>query len=358
MPAAAQMPLVVRFGAFGDVILLIPALRILARRYGLPCEVVGSGSWTEPLLRRVPEVHRCILLTSRRAPYGVNRSQREFVRWLRRRPAGPVYVFEADEKSHWLLRRAGVRPEWICSYRDCPRRPGEQVRDHAIRLARETPPARLAWPGVPADALPAPDCRPVLTEPDRADCREWLVRRGLAGHPLVLLQPGNKKTMRWGPRRRSTNLVYWPEDYWARVIIGVRQALPGCRLILCGVPSERSLADDIVGRLGEARGDVVIAAGELPVPRLLALLEHAHSMISVNTGPAHAAVAMGCPLVVMFGRVPARTLPMYAPRDTVAPVRLLLPDAGAAGGRVAGIPPERVLAAWHRLLPAGARAAK
>jgi len=41
--------------------------------------------------------------------------------------------------------------------------------------------------------------------------------------------------------------------------------------------------------------------GELPIPRLLALIEDAQSMVSVDTGPAHAAAALGCPLVVMFG---------------------------------------------------------
>ena len=34
---------------------------------------------------------------------------------------------------------------------------------------------------------------------------------------------------------------------------------------------------------------------ELPIPRLLALIEDAHSMVSVDTGPAHAAAALGLP---------------------------------------------------------------
>ncbi len=352
-----QRPLVVRFGAFGDMILLLPALRILAGRYGAPCEVVGSGAWTEPLLRRDPAVARCFLLTSRRAPFGISQSQRRLVRWLRQRPAGPVYVFESDEKSHWLLRRGGVLPEWICSFRDHPRRPGEHVMAHGIRLARETPNALLHWAGTAVDSSPTPDVHPVVTQSDRADCRDWLVRRGLAGGPLVLLQPGNKKTMRWGYRRRRGNVDYWPEENWARVILGLRQALPESRVMLCGAPSERTLARDIVDHLGGRRDGVAIATDDLPVPRLLALLERAHSMISVNTGPAHAAAAMGCPLVVMFGRHPARAVASYAPPAASAPMRILLPDAGAADGRIAGIPPERVLAAWSCLLPAGVRPA-
>jgi heptosyltransferase-2/heptosyltransferase-3 len=44
--------------------------------------------------------------------------------------------------------------------------------------------------------------------------------------------------------------------------------------------------------------------------RLLALCASAHSMISVDTGPAHAAAALGLPLVVLFGGQPqAQWLP-------------------------------------------------
>ena len=54
------------------------------------------------------------------------------------------------------------------------------------------------------------------------------------------------------------------------------------------------------GRAAAAQLPAVLAA-ELPLPRLLALCERAHSMISVDTGPAHAAAALSLPLVVLFG---------------------------------------------------------
>jgi hypothetical protein len=125
-----QKPLVVRFGAFGDLILLLPALRILAGRYGASCAVVGSGAWTGPLLRREPAVGRCFLLTSRRAPFGVNRSQRRFVRWLRQRPANIVAICAPQGGSapvRTLLpdagaadgRIAGIPPERVLAAWSC-----------------------------------------------------------------------------------------------------------------------------------------------------------------------------------------------------------------------------------------------
>lgn len=335
-------PLVVRFGAFGDMLLLVPMLKALARRFGRPCDLISSGLWTSPLMERVPACGPVRLLSSRRAPYWFNRSQWELVNWLRRRPAGPVYVFEPDEKSHWLLQRGGIKSEWICSMRDLPRLPGENILDHALRLARQTP-AGLGGPSAfPAAATFAPDARPTITDADRRDCQDWLELRGLVGAPLILVQPGNKKTMRRGRRQRTTNIKYWPESNWARVICAVRESLPASRILICGSPAERDLAESI--RQQSACDGVLVATDDLPIPRLLALLEVAHSMISVDTGPAHCAAAMGCPLAVLFARVdPA----LYAPTPTTASVRLVLPPDPAAP--MTAIAPESAIVSWREL---------
>lgn len=353
-------PLVVRFGAFGDMVLMIPVLTLLRQRYGGRCDVIGSGPWTEPLLQRVPAVAERFYLTSRRAPYWFNRSQRQLVAWLRRRDRGPVYVFEPDEKPLALLRRAGIGPEWICTLRDLPRQPGEHILAHALRLARATPSALRADPAAPAAAgLPSPAAdappttpspRPTLTDSDRRDCADWLAQRGLTGAPLVLLQPGNKKTMKRGDRRRASNVDYWPESNWAAVIGGVRAALPDARIVLCGSPAERELALDIAALASAHRDHLVVASTELPIPRLLALQERAQSMISVNTGPAHSAAAMGCPLLVMFTRHAHRAADLYAPVATTAAVEILQPPADSGDPGLSAITADAVVAAWRRLV--------
>ena len=58
-----------------------------------------------------------------------------------------------------------------------------------------------------------------------------------------------------------------------------------------------------------ASADVLVAA--LPLRQLFALCTRAHSMISVDTGPAHAAAALDLPLVVLFGAEPQR---LWLPR--------------------------------------------
>jgi ADP-heptose:LPS heptosyltransferase len=85
------------------------------------------------------------------------------------------------------------------------------------------------------------------------------------------------------------------------------------------------------------------------VPRLKALLAITHSMISVDTGPAHFAAAMGCPLVVMFG---SGVLSLWTPRG-IAPGAVRALGGPPARNRVDAISPDEVIEAW-RALPAHA----
>ena len=341
-----------RFGAMGDMVLLIPMLKALQQRYGRPCDLVSSGPWTIPLMQRVPACGPLQLLTSRRAPYLFNRSQWELVDALRQRPPGPVYIFEPDEKPLTLLRRGGIGPEWICSVRDLPRLPREHIAAHALRLAHQTPAALRDQPDYAVTTTLEPNTRPSLTETDRRDCSDWVEHHGLNGSPLVLLQPGNKKTMKGGNRQRSSNVDYWPEASWGEVIAGVRQLLPSAQVIICGTPAERPLAEDIVDSVPGRRDGILIATDDLPIPRLLALQERAHSLISVNTGPAHSAAALGCPEVVMFTRHVHRSADLYAPLPTTAPVKILLPELSVPDAGLISISPDTVISAWHGMVTA------
>ena len=42
-------PLLVRFGAMGDLVLIQPMIRLLAARYGAPVDLLAAGGWVRPL---------------------------------------------------------------------------------------------------------------------------------------------------------------------------------------------------------------------------------------------------------------------------------------------------------------------
>src|SRR5205807_1586893 len=132
----------------------------------------------------------------------------------------------------------------------------------------------------------------------QADCDAWLEDKGWRERPLVLVQPGNRRTMR-GRRLRlsAADDKAWPPERWGALLHRLHARLPQALIVLCGAPRESLLLEWIAA----AAAVPAVVAAELPLPRLLALCTRAHSMISVDSGPAHAAAALGLPLVVMFG---------------------------------------------------------
>ena len=63
----------------------------------------------------------------------------------------------------------------------------------------------------------------------------------------------------------------------------------------------RISAQSEVAKLADIAG-LHNGADELQIPRLVALLARPSGLITVDSGPAHAAAAVGCPQVVLFGR--------------------------------------------------------
>jgi heptosyltransferase-3 len=290
--------LVVRFGAFGDMVLMTPMLRRLQQRFGAPIDLLGTGYWTEALLKRDPTIGEIKLVMGRRVPYALSCSQQAAVRWLRERGPTPTWVCQADPAGRHLLRRAGVPEQMICDIADLPGIPDEHAARWWLRFADETPPCLTQ---LPPRLLrdPDSDARLHVSEPMRMGLRGWLEKHGLSGQSLVLIQAGNKRTMRPLYRRRRTNTKYWPEERWASVIRAIHAHSPSKRVVLLGTRSEHGLNEEIRVRAGVP--GVHNVAHDLPIDILLPLLETAHSMISVDTGPAHAAAALGCPLVTLFG---------------------------------------------------------
>lgn len=345
MPLPSSAPLVIRFGAFGDMVLLTPLLRLLHRRYGQACTVLGSGSWLEPLFSDHPDVCATLRLASRKRPYWLDASQRRLVASLRAQPPGPVYVCDdySIDKIRWLLARARI-PEDHCVFAnpDCMLHEGEHWIDRWQRFGAMTPAAFASAPAASnSDLIDAP-CLTVK-QYDRTDLHAWLRAHGFDDAPLMLLQPGNKRTLKRGRAGQLGDDKQWPLDNWAALIHALLLRDTTTKIILCGAPAEAAMLRAIAQAAGPAR---VLAAGdELPLRRLLALCERASAMISIDTGPAQAAAALGCPLIVLYGAQPPS---LWLPRSpTRSPVIALggLPQRN----RVDQIKLDEVIAALRAL---------
>ena len=340
--AAARPPLVVRFGAFGDMVLLTVLLRQLHARFGKPVDVVSSGPWTQPLLEGQESLGRLIVIRSRRTPYWLAPDQRQLVAWLRERGAGPTWFCDVS-RGKGLLQRGGVPEEYICNYSSFTWSPDEGFPDRFVRMAGETP-------AVFAGLLPPPaptvsrDAHLVISSEARASAEGWLAQRGLAGRPFVVIHPGSAHIARRTFRSPVSTDRYWPEDRWGRVINLVRDLRPDHNVLLTGTKAERKFNDAIIATSG-ATG-AYNAANELSIRTLLPLLERAHSMISIDTGPAHAAAALGRPTVAVFGK---QNSVLFRPGGPTTPAVAV---TGLVDGiqDIMGITPEAVFSAWTALI--------
>lgn len=335
---APPRPLVVRCGALGDMVLLTPLLRLLQARYGGTVDLVSSGGWTAPLLSGDPAIGEIVLLKSRRRPYWFDPSQRALVRWLRARPPGPVYFCDVTPQTRRLLARAGIPDTDIVERPDDAADQSTPWPDRWLAMAQRDP-AR-DWGG--RDVDPAPFRIPRLVVPDdsQAELPAWRAANGLDG-PVVLFQPGNKRTHKRGRVMTASHPKHWPAERWAAVARAVWDDMPDARVVLCGSPMEFEVLEEIHAAAGHDPR-MVNGGRDLPIPRLLALTAAAHSMVSVDTGPAHAAAALRCPLVVLFGNAPMGKWMPLGEGPIVA-----LGSARGAESTVSDIPADAVVAAWR-----------
>jgi ADP-heptose:LPS heptosyltransferase len=207
-----------------------------------------------------------------------------------------------------------------------------------------TPPAF----GVRAQSAPPgageTGCYLSVSRTQRAELAEWLKARDLHEASLLLIQAGNKRTMRRGLRRLAVNHKYWPKERWAAVIRFLRAQCPLHRIVLLGTGPEFRLNQELIAAAGVE--GLVNAANDLPIPRLVALLEHARGLVTVDSGPAHAAAAVGCPQVVLFGKASPS---LYRPWGAAgAAVKVLRGEVDGEPSML-GIGAQDVMDAWSTL---------
>jgi len=353
-------PLIVRCGAFGDMVLITAMVRELSARFRSPVDILTSGPWSEPLLRGQPGVGEILTVRSRKTPYWLAADQRRAVRRLRERGAGPTWFCDAPDAARSMLRRAGLAERFIVDVKDHPLQRGEHATEQWRRLAGIMPAAlRDAMPPLPGQAdskgvqqPPESGCFLEVRPEQRADLDRWLGARNLGAHPLILIQMGNKRTMRRGLRRLAVNHKYWPLDRWAALLQHLHRDCPRHHILLLGTGPEYRLNEELAALAGIDR--VHNVADDLPIPRLIALLARADALITVDSGPAHVAAAVGCPQIVLFGKA----LPsLYRPWGASGGQVIVLTGEVNGAPDMLGIETARVIEAWAALRRGGAAAA-
>ncbi|WP_266180522.1 glycosyltransferase family 9 protein [Dyella humicola] len=341
-------PVVIRFGRLGDTILLQPLLHKLRCRYGGKCILVSLGDSSRVLYEGHEDVAEVRHFDKQHGSLWFNPQRLLTALSMRAVRGAPFYICEPDVRTRTkvrpMLSLAGVPADHCVFIEDLPLRPDEHWVDWLLRFADETPSAFDAVPRAGPGLPHAPRLEPTKAEQNGA--RVWLAERGLQGRPLLLLQPANKRTMRWnGLRQADDDDKSWPVERWAGLARAMLQEMPQASVLLCGSAAEAGYLASIGGAAKHPQ--VIVPKEGVPLGYLRALLHTAHSMVSVDTGPAHLAAAVGCPLVVLFGN---RWPSLWTPRSGVgSAVRVLggLPQIA----RVDRIGLDQVMQSWRQLPP-------
>jgi len=186
--------------------------------------------------------------------------------------------------------------------------PGEDTARHEIDAlygfaeALGVHPARGAYPP-----------QAYLAAEGRAQAEEWLAP---LPHPRVALNVGASRAYKT-----------WPTDRWAALADGLAQ--DGASLVFVGGDTDVIPVKAVQAQMTLHDTPSVNLAGKTTLRELASVLEACDLAVSADTGPMHLAVAVGTPVVALFGGTDPRRHGPYGPLHQV----LHKPQPGGAPSR-------------------------
>ena len=289
--------LFIRFGGLGDILLATPSLRAVARAFpGIEIDFVVGGGMADALAGH-PTVRRVLCFDKR----GVDSRLDHFVPflWGLHRPRYDLVInLHPSAKSHLMAWATGAKTVLAFQKRMevCPEtgRVAHAVDDFAKEL-------------LPL-GITVTDRRLDFAVPDAAHrgVAEKLRQAGVARADQVLvINPAASRPLNRWPLERFTEVA----AHFARqpgITVVVTGAPPTFRTVMDGL-DEVALA----AQVARADARILNLAGQLTVKEFGALLAHAGTLLTCDTGPMHIGAALGTPLVVLSGAAdPDRTGPL------------------------------------------------
>lgn len=145
-----------------------------------------------------------------------------------------------------------------------------------------------------------------LSEEDRAFARRFLEDgQGPPARMTIGFQPGTSPSMRW---------KQWPIERYREVIKRVAAENPESHIILFGSASEEDMIREMARGL---EGRISLAAGKTSVKQVAALIEQCDLLVCNDSGLMHAAVAVGTPVVAIYGPTDIRRTAPLGDQHTV-----------------------------------------
>jgi heptosyltransferase-1 len=286
--------LILKPSSLGDVIQALPVLRLLKQHFRTAEIFWWIDSALAPLLENDPDLAGIVRFERRR--WGHPRNWPEMlhsIRWLRAQKFDLVIDLQCLLRSGafaWLSRgkfligldeaREGARGFYDVAV------PRKTFHTHAVDwyLSVLPPlgvPVHKNFPWLPAQPQVAAAIK-----------SKWPV----SGSRWVTLQPG----ARWDNKR-------WPVENFSELVSLLAKRFPDTRFAILG-SKEDKLLGEIISSAEPSR--CLDLCGATTLPEMVEWIRLGDFMITNDTGPMHAAAALGQPVVALFGPTePSRTGP-------------------------------------------------
>ena len=289
--------LVIKLSALGDLILSIPALKALRKKFPAPSAITCIvGKDIAPVVNNCPYIDTLIIYDFKnrdKGALGLLKLGKE----LRKKNFDMVIDLQNNRKSHILSALSFA-----------PRRYGYDNKKLGFLLNRRVAednfvlgPIEHQFRILKMLDIELKDKRIELW-PSKEDMAyvenllesEWLNKE----HLLVGLHLGSSK--RWLTKR-------WPLEYVAQLL--EQLALKDIRVVLTGEQADEKELSML--KMLTQKSRPIIACGKTTIPQLTCLIKRAQVFVAGDTAPLHIACAVGTPAVALFGPTnPKRHIPL------------------------------------------------
>jgi lipopolysaccharide heptosyltransferase I len=305
--------LILKPSSLGDVIQALPVLRLLKLHFPASEIFWWIDSAFAPLLEGDPDLAGIVRFERKR--WGKPQHWPEMlrsIRWLREQSFDLVIDLQCLARSGafaWLARgkflvgldevREGARGFYDLAV------PRKSFHTHAVDWYLSV----LSQLNVPVhenfEWLPE---RPEIADDVQRKWPEANSKLKTKNSKLILLQPG----ARWSNKR-------WPVEYFSQLVSLLAKKFPAARFAILGSDDDKPLGE-IIFRAEPAR--CMNLCGEISLPEMIEWIRRCDLMITNDTGPMHAAAALGKPLVALFGPTEPRRTGPYGQLENILRIEL------------------------------------
>jgi heptosyltransferase II len=307
----------------GDAVMTTPALLRLREKFGDAHIALLTPEKLRGLWTNHPTINETISFAPDETIFAVAKKLRagkfDLALVLPNSPRSAVEIFLAR-----IPQRIGHSRQWrnfFLTQTVTPR--GEAVKmrkrtEHEIRqLISQNPESRIQNPEIPKSANqiyeylhltaalganPAPLPPQLFVAPEEIESAKKKFGLEKITQPVFGLNPGAE----YGPAKR------WPVERFIAAAKEIQQRT-NCTWILFGGKNDLQITNQIESAIRNPQSAVFNLAGKTSLRELMALLKLCRVLLTNDTGPMHAAAALGVPVVVIFGGTsPELTGPIFS----------------------------------------------